>query len=194
VSISRLPLAVIGMPGAGKSEVTDVLVEVHGFERVYFGKVVLDELARRKFAPGTESEQLVREELRAAEGMGVMAERSLPHIRAALMRGDDVCVDGLYSGAEWKLLARETGVITLAVHAPRWLRKSRLAARAVRPLTDIELDTRDLAEVDQLDKAKPIALADAHLVNDGSLDDLRERVESVLEHLEWVAAARIHEP
>lgn len=194
MSISRLPLAVVGMPGAGKSEVAEVLSEVHGFERVYFGQVVLDELARRGLASGPESEQLVREELRAAEGMGVMAGRSLPRIRAALTSGHDVCVDGLYSGVEWELLGRETGVITLAVHAPRWLRKSRLAARAVRPLTGIELDTRDLAEVDRLDKAKPIALADAHLVNDGSLDDLRERVESVLEQLPCVAAARIRAP
>jgi hypothetical protein len=60
--------------------------------------------------------------------MAVMAARSLPVIKAALNEGRDVCVDGLYSSAEWELLARETGVITLAVHAPRWLRKSRLAA------------------------------------------------------------------
>lgn len=193
MSISRLPLAVIGMPGAGKSEVTEALVGIHGFERVYFGQVVLDELRRRELAPTAESEQLVREQLRAAEGMAVMAARSLPAINAALSEGRDVCVDGLYSSAEWELLARETGVITLAVHAPRWLRKSRLAARPVRPLTSIELDARDLAEVGRLDKAKPIALADAHLVNDGDLDDLRGRVESVIEQLARVAGARMRE-
>jgi adenylate kinase len=52
VSTAQLPLAVGGMPGAGKSEVTGVLVESHGFERVYFGQVVLDELSRRDLAPG----------------------------------------------------------------------------------------------------------------------------------------------
>lgn len=179
------------MPGAGKSEVTGVLVESHGFERVYFGQVVLDELSRRDLAPGPESEKLVREQLRADEGMAVMAARSLPRIRAALADGHRVCIDGLYSRAEWELLAHETGVVTLAVHAPRWLRKSRLAQRPGRPLTGAELDARDLAEVDRLQKAEPIALADEHLVNGGSLDDLRERVDSVIEHLADLVASRL---
>ncbi len=180
------------MPGAGKSEVTDLLVTVHRFERIYFGQVVLDELARQDLAPGPYSEQLVRERLRAEEGMGVMAARSLPRIRETLSSGHRVCIDGLYSRTEWEVLTRETGVVTLAVHAPRWLRKSRLADRSVRPLTGTELDARDLAEVDRLQKAEPIALADAHLVNDGSLDALRERVDSVVEHLACLVTARMH--
>jgi dephospho-CoA kinase len=192
MSIAQLPLAVVGMPGAGKSEVTGMLVEIHGFERVYFGQVVLDELSRRDLPPGPDAERLVREQLRADEGMAVMAERSLPRIRAALTAGHRVCIDGLYSRAEWELLARETGVVTLAVHAPRWLRKSRLARRSGRPLTSAELDARDLAEVDRLQKAEPIALADEHLVNGGSLDDLREGVDSVVERLADLVAARLH--
>jgi dephospho-CoA kinase len=192
VSVSQLPLAVVGMAGAGKSEVTEMLVGSHGFERIYFGQVVLDEIAAQGLAPGAESERAVRERLRAAEGMEVMAARSLPRIRAALSNGHGVCIDGLYSGAEWQLLARDTGVITVAVHAPRCLRKSRLAERPIRPLTGAELDIRDLAEVDCLDKAKPIALADAHVVNDGSLDVLRERVESILKLLDKITAARLH--
>jgi dephospho-CoA kinase len=97
------------MPGAGKSEVTEALVGIHGFERVYFGQVVLDELLRRELAPTAESEQLVREQLRVAEGMAVMAARSLPVIKAALNEGRDVCVDGLYSSAEWELLLVRLG-------------------------------------------------------------------------------------
>lgn len=179
------------MAGAGKSAVTELLVDTHGFERIYFGQVVLDELAAQGLAPGAESERLVRERLRAVEGMQVMAVRSLPRIRAALSNGHRVCIDGLYSAAEWQLLARETGLITLAVHAPRCVRKSRLASRSIRPLTGAELDSRDLAEVDRLDKAKPIALADVHVVNDGSLDVLRGRVGSILELLDEIAAARL---
>jgi dephospho-CoA kinase len=181
------------MAGAGKSEVTDLLVDSHGFERVYFGRVVLDEIAAQGLPPGAESERIVRERLRAVEGMDVMAARSLPRIRAALANGQSVCIDGLYSAAEWQLLARDTGVVTLAVHAARSVRKSRLAARPIRPLTGAELDVRDVTEVDRLDKAKPIALADAHVVNDDSLDVLRRRVESILERLDEVAAARLRE-
>jgi dephospho-CoA kinase len=185
------PIAVVGMAGAGKSEVTRLLVDSHGFEVVYFGQVVLDEIAARDLPPGPESERLVREAIRATGGMDVMAARTLPRIRAALSTGRSVCIDGLYSGAEWRLLSAETGVVTLAVHAPRWLRKARVATRLVRPLTGAELDERDLAEIEQLDKACPIALADAHLVNDSNLTVLATALRRFLASFEEAAAARL---
>lgn len=179
------------MAGAGKSEATTELVEGYGFERVYFGQVVLDEVLARSMPPGPESERAVREHLRTEEGMAVMAARSLPRIRSALSNGKRVCIDGLYSGAEWEVLSVETGVITLAVHASRWVRKARLKARSQRPLSGDELDERDLAEVRNVDKATPIALADAHIVNDGDVDALRREIASVMAHLGSVADARI---
>ncbi len=191
MEVTRFPVAVVGMAGAGKSEVTAELVKEYGFERVYFGQVVLDEIAARGLPPGPDSERAVRETLRVAEGMDVMASRSLPAIRAGLDAGLGVCIDGLYSGAEWELLAREVGLVTLAVHAPRWLRKRRAANRPERPLAEPELDARDRAEVSNLDKATPIALADLHVVNDGSLDELRARLASLIEQLAPAVDARL---
>lgn len=179
------------MAGAGKSEVSRLLAGAHGFQSVYFGQVVLDELAARGLAQGAEAEQAVREALRATEGMAVMAARSLPRIRAGLASGSDICIDGLYSAAEWELLRRETAVILIAVHAPRWVRKPRLAKRPSRPLTSEEVDQRDLSEVHALDKATPIALADLHIVNDGDVGQLHARVEAALDQLDRAAAARM---
>ena len=179
------------MAGAGKSAVTAVLVEQYGFERVYFGQVVLDEILSRGLPDGPESERLVREQLRLEDGMAVMATRSLPRIRSGLSQGRWICIDGLYSGAEWQLLATETGVVTLAVHASRWVRKARLEARRPRPLTGEQLDERDLAEVRNVDKGTPIALADAHVVNDADMDALRVEVASFMARLDDVIAARI---
>jgi dephospho-CoA kinase len=187
------PLAIVGMAGSGKSEVSRLLVDVHGFESVYFGQVVLDELAAQGLSPGAESERAVREGLRSIEGMAVMAIRSLPRIRAVLASGSGVCIDGLYSNAEWRLLTQEIGVVLIAVHAPRWMRKQRLSERGTRPLTSEEVDRRDLSEVDALDKAKPIALADLHIVNDGDLDELRARVQAALDQLDQASAARLRE-
>jgi dephospho-CoA kinase len=186
-----LTVAVVGLAGAGKSEVCELLVARHGFQRVYFGQVVLDELTALGLEPGAESERLVRERLRADEGMAVMAARSLPAIRRALADGRGVCIDGLYSTAEWELLAREIELVSVAVHASRRLRKARLAARPVRPLTGAELDRRDLTEIRNLDKAPPIALADAHLVNDGTREDLRLGVQALLEHVGDVLRSRL---
>jgi len=192
--MERLPVAVVGMAGAGKTEVTAELVRKYGFERVYFGQVVLDEIARRGLPPGPDSERTVREALRQEEGMDVMASRSLPAIQAGIDAGRRVCIDGLYSGAEWELLAREVGVVTLAVHAPRWLRKRRAANRPQRPLAGPELDARDRAEVSNVDKATPIALADLHVVNDGSLEELSARVATLIEQLAPAVDARLQPP
>lgn len=179
------------MAGTGKSVVTTELVDRHGFQRVYFGQIVLDEIASQGLRPGPESERRVREQLRLEEGMAVMAARSLPIIRDALARGRRVCIDGLYSGAELEVLAQGVGVITLAVHSPRWLRKARLGSRDIRPLTGDQLDVRDLTEVANIDKATPIALADAHIVNDGDIEALRSDVSAVLGRLGEITAARI---
>jgi dephospho-CoA kinase len=191
---ANVPLAVVGMACAGKSEVSAELLDSHGFQSVYFGQVVLDEIAARGLEAGPQSERYVREELRRADGMDVMAKRSLGTIKAELESGRRVCIDGLYSGAEWQLLAREVGLVTLAVHAPRWLRKQRAANRPGRPLSAAELDERDLAEVRNVDKATPIALADLQVVNDGNLDDLATRIALLMQRLSAAASARVRPP
>lgn len=191
---ANLPVAVVGMACAGKSEVSGQLVTGYGFESIYFGQVVLDEIAARGLQPGPQSERQVREELRQAEGMDVMARRSLGSIHAAVDAGRKVCIDGLYSGAEWQLLTQQVGLVTLAVHAPRWLRKQRAASRPGRPLTASELDERDLTEVRRVDKATPIALADLHVVNDGTLEELAARIAALMKRLPPAISSRLRPP
>jgi dephospho-CoA kinase len=188
---SPVAIAVVGMAGAGKSEASKILLSSYDFDLVYFGQVVLDEIAARGFPSGPESERRVREELREEEGMAVMAVRSLRRINTLLAAGRPVCIDGLYSGEELRVLSAATPVITLAVHAPRWLRKRRLAVRSIRPLTSAEVDERDVAEVLRVDKATPIALADAHVVNDAGLAELQQQLDKFLAHLDEAEAARI---
>jgi dephospho-CoA kinase len=175
-------LAVVGLAGSGKSEATGIVASEHGYEVVYFGGVVVQEVERRGLEVNPANEKVVREDLRASEGMDAIARRSLPAIQAILERGGRVGVDGVYSAGELDVLRSEltVPVVTLAVHAPRYLRKERLARRAVRPLTAAEVDARDQLEVANLDKAPPIALADLHVVNDSTLDELSGRVEGAL--------------
>ncbi len=172
-------LAVVGLAGAGKSEAARLLVDSYGYRAVYFGGIVVGEVQRRGLPLQPASERAVREELRAAEGMDAIAARSIQPIREHLDGGENVVIDGLYSTAELARLRGEPGwdVVTLAVHAPRWLRKKRLRDRPVRPLTATEVDERDWFELTNLDKAPPIVLADLHVVNDGGVDELAENID-----------------
>jgi dephospho-CoA kinase len=168
-------IGLVGLSGTGKSEASRLLTEIGDLPIVYFGDVVISEVTARGLAVNPQNEQQVREDLRAREGMAVMARRKLPEIRAALERDGKVLIDGIYSYSELKELRSEFGdaLAIIAIHAARSVRAARLAARPVRPLTRAEMDRRDAAEVEALEKAQPIALADFHVVNDGSTGDLQ---------------------
>ena len=47
------------------------------------------------------------------------------------------------------------------------IRYKRLESREVRPLTNIESESRDIAEIENIAKAGPIAYADYYILNNG---------------------------
>lgn len=162
-------IAVVGMPGAGKSTLVDVGTQQFGLPRVYFGGFVTQEVQRRGMPIKPVYEKEVREDLRRQHGMAALAKLALPEIEEALRTCPDVLLDGLYSWSEWVLLHSTFGekLITVAVHAPRKLRHERLQRRPKRPLSSEEAAERDRSEIEQLEKGGPISNADHVLTNDG---------------------------
>ncbi len=175
--------ALVGMPGAGKSEVA-AMFEHRGYAVVRFGDATEEELARRNLPLNEANERLVREQLRAEHGMAAYAMLNIPRIDEAV-RHTDVVVDGLYSWEEYLVLKQHFGerLIVVAVVASPATRRSRLAARPRRPLTAEEVDSRDHAEIEKINKGGPIAIADITLVNEGSLEELCREIERALEKL-----------
>src|SRR4029453_18710221 len=64
-------LALVGMPGAGKTLCAKHL-EAKGYFQFRFGGIVVGEVTRRGWPITPENERIVREELRRDEGMDVM--------------------------------------------------------------------------------------------------------------------------
>ena len=56
-------VALVGMCGCGKSVVCDMFVK-KGWNRIYFGGVTMDELAKRGLEKNEMNERAIREELR----------------------------------------------------------------------------------------------------------------------------------
>jgi len=174
-------IATVGMCGSGKSVAGEHLEKL-GFAKVYFGGLTIEEVKRRGLAVNEKNERAVREELRRTHGMGAFAQLSLAKIEALLADGKRVLIDGLYSFSEYKILKEKYGdsLLVIAVFTPRALRYERLARREERPLTIEEAVSRDHAEIENIEKGGPIALADYTIVNDGSREKLIHDLDQIL--------------
>lgn len=156
-----------------------------GFPSVYFGGITVDEVKRRGLEVNESNEKTIREELRATEGSGVMAQRIIPKIEDLFAQGNKIVVaDGLYSWTEYKIFKEQFGdnAIIIAVAAPRKLRHQRLANRPVRPFTEEQVTAREYAEIENIEKGGPIANADYTLVNGSTPEDLQKQLVAVLQN------------
>ena len=176
-------VSIVGMTGAGKSEVSK-LFEENGFIRVRFGDLTDEEVRKRGLELSEENERYIRELLRKEHGMSAYAKLNLPRIDLALKRSD-VVIDGLYSWEEYTFLKdcyRENFCVVAVWASPR-TRYSRLTSRVNRGLTLEEASSRDRAEIENINKGGPIAIADFTIINESSLENLRKEVRRIISRL-----------
>ncbi len=191
---SQKIVALVGMCGAGKSEVADRFV-ASGFAYLRFGQITLDEVKRRGLEPKEENERPIREEFRAKHGMAAFAILNIPKIDELIAQGKNVLADGLYSWSEYKVLKEKYGssLVVVAVYAPPAMRYARLEDRRskykddpkmkYRSFSREEAHSRDYAEIEKIEKAGPIAMADYTVMNTGSLQELDEQVGEIIKLL-----------
>ncbi len=177
-------IAVVGLAGSGKTDATERFI-ARGFSRVGFNDPLYEELERRGLTRTQENERPIREELRREFGMGVMALRALPRVEAAISRGENVVIESMYSWSEYKLVKEKFGenFKVLAVYAPSSLRYERLGKRKVRPLSPEEARMRDYSEIENIEKAGPIAMADWTIQNTGSRKEFLKNVEAITDFI-----------
>jgi len=176
-------VAIVGMAGAGKSEVARVFEE-SGFRRIRFGDLTDEELKKRGLELTEKNERYMRKLLREKHGMAAYARLNLPRIDSAL-GSSNVVVDGLYSWEEYLLLKEYYGddFSVVAVWAPPRTRYLRLAIRGSRPLTPEEARSRDHWELESASKGGPIAMADFTIINESSVERLEEETRKVIDKL-----------
>jgi dephospho-CoA kinase len=176
-------VAIVGMAGSGKSVVSRLFQE-NGFTTVRFGDVTDAEVRKRGLELTEENERHIRELLRKEQGMDAYARLNLPRIDSARQKSD-VVIDGLYSWEEYSLLKDHYGeeFSVVAVWASPKTRYARLGSRKQRLLTQAEAARRDRAEIENLSKGGPIAMADFTINNESSLADLQKEVARIIKKL-----------
>jgi len=176
-------LVIVGMAGSGKSSVARHL-EQKGWHVIRFGALTMKELEKRGLPINEANEKAVREELRAKRGMDAYARLLFPSIQEGLATGPTV-IDGLYSWAEYKFLRGRFGaqMKVVAIYTMPPMRYSRISQRPDRPLTFAEAEQRDYAEIENVEKGGPIAIADYTIVNDGTQRELSRAVDKLMSTL-----------
>ncbi len=187
-------VCIAGLCGAGKSEVANKFIEA-GYAYVRFGQITLDEVKNRGLEPKEENEKPIREEFRKKHGMAAFAILNMPKLDELLAQGKNVLGDGLYSWSEYKALKEKYGdnLVVVAVYASPKTRYARLADRRsrygddpnmkYRSFSPEEAKSRDYAEIENIEKGGPIAIADFTIVNEGTIGELNKQVEEVLEKI-----------
>ena len=176
-------VSVVGMTGSGKSEVA-ARFENNGFTRIRFGDVTDEEVKKRGLSLTEENERMVRESLREEHGMDVYARLNKPRIDTVLI-DSNVVIDGLYSWEEYLFLKEEYGdnLCVVAVWSSPEIRYSRLIARQNRGLTHEEAASRDRAEIENVNKGGPIAMADYTIINESSIEYLLSEADGIITRL-----------
>jgi dephospho-CoA kinase len=184
-------IAIVGMPGSGKTEAAEFITE-KGFQFIRLGQLTLDEVKKRGLEPTEKNEKGIRESIRKEYGMDAYAKLNFPKIDSMLEKGS-VVIDGLYSWEEYIAFKEKyPGIKIIAIYASPYIRHARLEKRVLsaddtemkKRRSDREESTsRDRAEIENLNKGGPIAMADYTVVNESTLEGLRNEIEKVLKNI-----------
>lgn len=180
-------VAFVGLTGSGKSTAVEYFTE-KGFPKVYFGGVILDAMREANIEITPENEQVFREEFREKNGKDAVATKIVQQIQNLIDAGQKrIIADGLYTWSEYKILkhAFPGELVVIATITPRHLRYRRLSERPVRPFTEEEARKRDWAEIENLEKGGPIAIADYYVINDKKPEDFYDRLIEITDEIEF---------
>ena len=178
-------VAFVGLAGSGKSSAVDYLSQV-GYPKIYFGGIIYKAMEEAGIEITWESQEKFREQIREREGKDFVVKRAVREVRDLIDAGQKrILLDGVYSWSEYRILKHEfPGELTVvAVVTPKIMRYRRMAKRPERPMEPREVDQRDWSEIENLEKGGPIAIADYFVQNDGTLEQLQQQVDSILEDI-----------
>jgi dephospho-CoA kinase len=173
-------LVTAGMPGSGKEEFLKCCLE-RGAKIIRMGDLVRERA--KEFGLDDSDKNLgdLANEERHRFGMDIWAKRVIP-----LVGGDLVAIDGTRGPDEIRAFKHAFGdkLQIVAIHASPKTRFERLQARARSdsPAKQEEFDVRDRRELDW-GLGDAIALADHMLLNEGSVEELRTQVHTLLDNI-----------
>ncbi len=169
----RLVICLTGMPGAGKSTCAEAS-ESLGFEVFRMGDDVRMEAERRKVPPTDENLGAIMFQLRQSGGIVAIAILCKQRIERDA-KSKLILIDGIRNVNEFIEFKKLGRAVLVSIHATPDRRFKFLQARgrSDSPQTLQSFEDRDRREL-TVGIGEAIALADEVIMNDGSLNELKE--------------------
>jgi dephospho-CoA kinase len=166
---------IVGTPAAGKN-----IARLYAGSRdmVYYstGDIVRAEVKIRGLEVDAVTSSAVSDDLRGEDGMGV-TRLALEEI---LKTGAEVgFLEGMRSWQEIEMIREKADGVVVAVLAPRGLRLDRICSRGRADDSPADFDERDEREI-AYGTGIPIALADAYILNTGTMDDAINQLDAIV--------------
>ena len=175
-------LGFVGTYAAGKDAAADYLVEKHGFLHVSTGNLVREIIKENNLGGLDRSNlQKVANELRQKHGRGHL-------VHLALEEQGPLIVSGLRNPGE-AAVVKEAGGILVAFDAPHELRWERAKRRG---RIDDALSLEEFQQQQAVEEgggehvqniSAVVAMADYQINNDGQLDHLHQKLDTLLEQI-----------
>lgn len=167
---------IVGMPASGK-DIVRQYAKINQHSHFSTGDIVRAEIQKRNVTGDAENTAVISDELRGQDGLGV----TKIVLNEVLNSGADVVfLEGIRSWQEIEFIRSRADCVLIAIIAPRALRCLRVTQRK-RDDDAIEFFAKqDWREIDY-GVANCIALADAYILNTGSLDEATNQLARLVE-------------
>jgi dephospho-CoA kinase len=169
-------IAVVGMPGSGKSEFLNIALN-YGYRFISMGDIVREETVKRGFS--LEESGKVAQMLRDKGGLDAIAILTLNKIRES--HNDKFIIEGIRGIKEVERFRNEINFFLVGIHTSPSLRFDRLKKRGREddPKNFEEFYKRDLREL-SWGLGEAFALSDVIINNNETLGDFRSSIDKVI--------------
>lgn len=172
-------IAFTGLPGAGKTEAVNIAKEM-GIKVVSMGDEVRNETLARGLELNDRNVGRIANEMREKHGKDIWAKKCLKKIE----KNGVVVIDGIRNIEEVETFRNSIkNFILVAIHASPSTRYERLIKR------QREDDSKKIEDLKEREKRElewgignVIAMADIVVVNEGSLEEFREKIKDILKN------------
>jgi len=173
----KILLAIVGLPGAGKSEAAKYFSEKNG-PIIKFGQIINDYIAEHNLNQNEKNHKKIREELRKKYGQEALAFLNEKKIIEAFKKNKIIIIDGMRSWEEYLYLSKklkEVKIVILGLYADKRLRYQRVLHRKYR--NHLYGKERDMDELIGINMAPTIGFADYFIDNNSTIEDFHNRLE-----------------